>query len=110
MNKKMGIEWSLRLRMAERGLYATTDLVPLLAERGIHLSREQVYRLVASPPQRLSMDALAALCDILSCTPNDLISVVTVDTQVAKTGTQGSGPTGTAPTVQRTRVRRPGHA
>jgi DNA-binding Xre family transcriptional regulator len=107
MNKKMGVAWDLRLRMAERGLYATTDLVPRLAERGIHLSREQVYRLVTSVPQRLSTDTLAALCDILDCTPNDLIRVVTVSEQVAKTGTQSSGPSGPAPAVRRTRIRRP---
>ena len=84
MIKKMGIEWNLRLRMAERGMFATTDLVPQLAERGVHLSREQVYRLVTAPPQRLSTDTLAALCDILDCTPNDLISVVAVDATVAR--------------------------
>jgi hypothetical protein len=60
--------------MAERELFQTSDLVPLLAERGVVLSREQVYRLVAQPPQRLSMDTLVALCDILDCTPNDLIN------------------------------------
>ncbi len=48
-------------------LFQTSDLVPLLAERGIHLSREQVYRLVTQVPQRLSTDTLAALCDILEC-------------------------------------------
>ena len=58
---------------------------PPLAERGVHLSREQVFRLVTQPPQRLSMDTLAALCDILDCTPNDLIEVETVNTQVPKT-------------------------
>src|SRR5690606_40736968 len=86
----MAVEWDLRLRMAERGLFATTDLVPLLAERGVHLSREQVYRLVTSTPQRLSTDTLAALCDILQCTPNDLLRVVVVDQRIAKpTGTKG---------------------
>ncbi|MFE6485401.1 helix-turn-helix domain-containing protein [Streptomyces sp. NPDC057757] len=59
--------------MATQDMFQTTELVPLLAERGVHLSREQVYRLVTQPPQRLSMDTLAALCDILACTPNDLI-------------------------------------
>jgi hypothetical protein len=39
--------------MAERGLFQTSDLVPLPAERGVHLSREQAYRLVTQPPQRL---------------------------------------------------------
>ena len=40
MTKKMGIRWQLRLRMAEKGLFQTSDLVPLLAEHGISLSRE----------------------------------------------------------------------
>ena len=65
VTRKMGIRWHLRLRMAEKGMFQTSDLVPLLAERGIHLSREQVFRLVTQAPQRLSMDTLAALCDIL---------------------------------------------
>ena len=54
----MGIRWHLRLRMAEKSLFQTSDLVPVLAERGIHLSREQVYRLVTQVPQRLSTDTL----------------------------------------------------
>jgi DNA-binding Xre family transcriptional regulator len=62
--------------MAERGMFATTELGPLLAERGVALSREQVYRLVAGTPERLSLRTLAALCDILSCTPSDLVEPV----------------------------------
>ena len=74
MTRKMGIRWQLRLRMAEKGMFQTSDLVPLLAEPpGITLSREQVFRLVTQPPQRLSMDTLAVPCDILGCSPNDLI-------------------------------------
>ncbi|TCN32131.1 DNA-binding Xre family transcriptional regulator [Kribbella orskensis] len=107
MNKKMGIEWNLRLRMAERGLFSTTDLVPLLAERGVQLSREQVYRLVTSPPQRLSMDVLAALCDILDCTPNELITVAVVNQTVAKQAHGAGGPDGAAPRPRRTTIRRP---
>lgn len=37
MIKKMGYQWNLRKLMATRDMFATTDLVPLLAERGIHL-------------------------------------------------------------------------
>ncbi|GAB2580503.1 helix-turn-helix domain-containing protein [Kribbella endophytica] len=107
MNKKMGIEWNLRLRMAEQGLFSTSDLVPLLAERGIHLSREQVYRLVTSTPQRLSTDVLAALCDILGCTPNDLITVAVVNQQVAKPARSGGTATGRDAAARRTTIRRP---
>ncbi|MBA2473734.1 MAG: helix-turn-helix transcriptional regulator [Pseudonocardiales bacterium] len=104
MIKKMGFVWQLRLRMAEKGLFQTSDLVPLLAERGIILSREQVFRLVTQSPQRLSMDTLAALCDILGCQPNDLIEVQVVNTEVRKTAGETTTP---APQVRRTTIRRP---
>ena len=104
MNKKMGIRWNLRKIMADRGMFQTTDLVPELAERGIHLSREQVFRLVTQTPQRLSADALAALCDILECTPNDLIEVEVVNAEVRKTA---GGTAGGAPAVRSTSIRRP---
>jgi len=73
---KIGYRWHLRIVMAERGMFATSDLVPLLAARGVVLSREQVYRLVAKVPERLSLGTLAALCDILECTPAELIEPV----------------------------------
>ncbi len=73
MSRPVGYRWHLRRLMAEAGMFATTDLRPLLAERGVSLSREQVYRLVVGVPERLSLLTLAALCDILSCQPADLI-------------------------------------
>lgn len=107
MIKKMGYQWRLRALMAQRELYQTTDLVPLLAERGVILSREQVFRLVTQPPQRLSMDVLAALCDILECSPNDLIEITAVNQSVKKAAGGQSQP---VPKVRRTTVRRPDHS
>jgi DNA-binding Xre family transcriptional regulator len=85
-------------------MFQTTDLVPLLAERGITLSREQVFRLVTQPPQRLSMDTLVALCDILDCTPNDLIEPQVVNRPVRKAASGGKPAPRSAP---RTTIRRP---
>jgi DNA-binding Xre family transcriptional regulator len=65
--------WQLRQVMAAHGLWKTSDLGPLLAERGVVLSPAQVYRLAAQVPERLSLRTLAALCDIFSCTPDELI-------------------------------------
>ena len=73
---RIGYRWHLRRLMAEKDMYATTQLGPLLAERGITLSREQVYRLVTGTPERLSLATLAVLCDILGCQPGDLIELV----------------------------------
>lgn len=84
MTRKMTFKWHLRQVMATRGLFQTSDLVPLLAERGVHLSREQIYRLVTGSPQRLNMDVFVALCDILECGPQDLIEVVTAPQQISK--------------------------
>lgn len=106
MIKKMGYSWHLRKLMAEREMFQTSDLVPLLAERGVVLSREQVYRLVTQPPQRMSMDTLVALCDILQCTPNDLIKPEVVNAQLRKTAGGDTGPTPITP--RRTVIRRPG--
>lgn len=105
MTRKMGYRWHLRKVMADRGMFATTDLVPLLAERGVHLSREQVFRLVTQPPQRMSMDTLSALCDILGCQVQDLIEITEVNRQVRKAGTGESGRA--VPQVRRTSIRRP---
>lgn len=42
MRRQVSYQWRLRLVMAEHGMFATTDLVPLLAERSIELSASQV--------------------------------------------------------------------
>jgi DNA-binding Xre family transcriptional regulator len=73
MANKLGYRWNLRILMANAGMYATSDLISLLAERGVVLSAAQVYRLVTQTPERLSLRTLMALCDILGVTPNDLI-------------------------------------
>jgi len=73
MARKLDYRWHLRQVMAARGMFATTDLVPPLAERGIHLSSSQVYRLVAERPERLSLKVLVALLDILDCQVEELV-------------------------------------
>lgn len=108
MIRKMGCGWRLRNLMAERGMFQTSDLVPLLAERGVLLSREQVFRLVTQVPQRLSMDTLAALCDVLECTPNDLIEVKVVDRQLPKAA--GAERATDVSPVRRSVIRRPGES
>jgi DNA-binding Xre family transcriptional regulator len=102
--KKMGYRWNLRRLMAGKDHVPNLRPGPLLAERGITLSREQVFRLVTQPPQRLSMDTVAALCDILDCTPNDLIEIETVNAEVRKAAGQSRGP---GPVVRRTSIRKP---
>jgi DNA-binding Xre family transcriptional regulator len=87
LRREVSYQWRLREVMATRGLFATTELVPLLAERGISLSASQVHRLVTGIPERLSLPVLAALCDILECTPAELIATRAANAAPRKTGT-----------------------
>jgi DNA-binding Xre family transcriptional regulator len=77
--------------MAENGMFATTELVAPLHERGVEMSRQMVHRIATKPPQRINLDVLAALCDILSCTPNDLLELAQEQTLEAS-AVNDSGP------------------
>jgi DNA-binding Xre family transcriptional regulator len=90
--------------MADHGMWKTTELAPLLAQRGVTLSAAQTYRLVTGCPQRLSLHTLAALCDIFDCTPADLITA-TVATGPAKATAAKKKPSGRRP--RRARVTKP---
>jgi len=108
--RRASYQWRLRNVMADRGMFTTTELVPHLAERGITLSASQVHRLVTGTPERLSLPVLAALCDILTVTPADLI-ITTAENAAARKAAAGGGPAaaGTGPAIRPRRARlRPG--
>ena len=90
MSRTVTMQWNLRQVMADRGLFQTSELLPLLAERGIHVSREHVYRLVTRTPQRINIDSLAALCDALGCDPDDLLTPIVETTTAVRTGTDNT--------------------
>lgn len=80
MTAKLDYRWHLRHVMASREMFQTTDLIEPLAQRGIHLSSSQVYRLVVERPERLSLKVLMALLDILGCSMDELIEPVAAPT------------------------------
>lgn len=87
--RKVSYQWRLREVMAEHGMFATTELVPLLAERGINLSASQVHRLVTGTPERLTLAVLAALCDIFGTDPSVLITTDATNVGVRKRAASG---------------------
>ncbi len=90
MSRKLDYRWHLRQVMAARGMFATTDLIEPLAQRGIHLSSSQVYRLVVERPERLSLKVLMALLDVLDSTMDELIEPVAA-AQPARRSTAAGG-------------------
>jgi len=94
MARKLDYRWNLRQVMASREMFATTDLIEPLAQRGIHLSSSQVYRLVTERPERLSLKILMALLDILDCPMQDLIEPVASARPARKARTASGEETG----------------
>jgi hypothetical protein len=90
MTARLDYQWKLREVMATRGMFSTTDLRPLLAERGLALSVSQVYRLVVDKPERLNLAILMALLDILGCDMSDLIVPVAARGHARKAAGAGS--------------------
>jgi DNA-binding Xre family transcriptional regulator len=82
--RQVSYTWRLREIMAEHGMFQTTELVEPLYERGIELSVSQVHRLVTGTPERLSLHILAALCDIFSTEPSELITTEATNLGVRK--------------------------
>ncbi|MBT2233561.1 helix-turn-helix transcriptional regulator [Nonomuraea sp. NEAU-A123] len=97
MKRQVSYQWRLRETMAAHGMFAATDLAPLLAERGITLSSVQVWRLVTQTPERLSLPVLAALCDIFGCTPDRLIATKAENAPARRTATNSGEVTELAP-------------
>lgn len=94
MKREVDYTWRLAELMAAHGMHNSTDLIPRLAERGIQLSRPQVYRVVHQRPERVSLQLMAALCDILGCGVEDLVTVTATDVRRRKTA---SGTAATPP-------------
>ncbi|SLF57846.1 putative transcriptional regulator [Mycobacteroides abscessus subsp. bolletii] len=92
MNRDVDYTWRLAELMAAQGMHNSTDLIPRLLERGIHLSRPQVYRVVHQRPERVSLQLMAALCDILGCGVQDLVTVTANDSRKRKTASGSTPP------------------
>jgi DNA-binding Xre family transcriptional regulator len=94
MTARLDYRWHLRQVMANRGMFATTDLLEPLTRRGIRLSSSQVYRLVVERPERLSLKTLMALLDILGCTMDELIEPVAAEPVTKTRAASGGGGVG----------------
>lgn len=69
----MSFKWRLKEKMAEKGIWRCTDLTKLLNSYGITISVSMVSRIVDKMPERINTQLLSALCDILECTPSDIM-------------------------------------
>lgn len=65
--------WNLEACMQDRGIRFARGLHAALVDKGVDISTSSVSRLVYKRPQQLDLGLLQVLCEVLACTPNDLL-------------------------------------
>lgn len=68
------MQWSLRLRAAERGIWKSAQLRRMLADVGLEISAGKMSSWWAGTPPTMRLEELDVLCAVLECTPNDLMT------------------------------------
>ena len=68
------MQWNLRLRAAERGIWKSAQLRRMLADAGLEISAGKMSSWWAGTPLTMRLDDLDVLCSVLECTMNDLMS------------------------------------
>ena len=69
------MQWNLRLRAAERGIWKSAELRRMLAAAGLEISAGKMSSWWAGTPITMRLDDLDVLCSVLGCTLNDLMSL-----------------------------------
>ena len=68
------MQWNLRLRAAERGIWKSAELRRMLAAAGLEISAGKMSSWWAGTPPTMRLEDLDVLCAVLDCAPNDLMT------------------------------------
>jgi putative transcriptional regulator len=69
------MQWNLRMKAAERGIWKSVELRRLLAEAGLDISAGKMSMLWTTTPTTIRLEDLDVICTVLDCTPADLLIV-----------------------------------
>jgi putative transcriptional regulator len=61
------MQWNLRLKAAERGIWKSTELRRLLADAGLKVSAGKMSALWTGTPTMIRLDDLDVICQVLDC-------------------------------------------
>jgi DNA-binding Xre family transcriptional regulator len=68
------VQWNLRIRAAERGIWKSAQMRRMLAEAGLEISAGKMSSWWAGTPPTIRLEELDVLCLVLECTPTDLMT------------------------------------
>ncbi|MET9077005.1 helix-turn-helix transcriptional regulator [Streptomyces sp. NPDC004232] len=67
------MQWNLRMKAAEAGIWQASQMRRRLAEAGLEISAGKMSMLWSRTPTTIRLDDLEVLCAVLDCTPCDLL-------------------------------------
>ena len=68
------MQWNLRMRAAERGIWKSAQMRRMLADAGLVISAGKMSSWWAQTPPTMRLEELDVLCAVLECTPSDLMT------------------------------------
>lgn len=68
------MQWNLRMRAAERGIWKSAQMRRMLADAGLEISAGKMSSWWAGAPATMRLEELDVLCAVLACTPSDLLT------------------------------------
>jgi DNA-binding Xre family transcriptional regulator len=68
------VQWNLRIRAAERGIWKSAQMRRMLADAGLEISAGKMSSWWAGTPATMRLEELDVLCSVLRCWPTDLMS------------------------------------
>jgi putative transcriptional regulator len=69
------MQWNLRMKAAERGIWKSVEMRRLLAEAGLEISAGKMSMLWTTTPTTIRLEDLDVICTVLECSPSDLLIV-----------------------------------
>jgi putative transcriptional regulator len=61
------MQWNMRLKAAERGIWKSSEMRRLLADAGLELSAGKMSAMWAGTPTTIRLDDLDVICTVLEC-------------------------------------------
>jgi putative transcriptional regulator len=91
------MQWNLRMRAAQAGIWKSTEMRRRLADAGLVISAGKMSALWTGTPTTIRLDDLDVICAVLDCTPADLLicepDKVSAQRPPAREAVSGSAPT-----------------
>ncbi len=67
------MQWNLRMKAAEAGIWKSTEMRRRLADAGLEISAGKMSALWTGTPTSVRLDDLDVFCVVLDCSPADLL-------------------------------------